>query len=230
MARQKREISKEFLEYQEIIANHQNYATLPNKKNKNGELTWVRQGDAERAEWWDSQKSELMLKDRASVARHIHPIELNGLKPCQVCGKKMSIYPIYPNTNFLKKINQTFEPLEFRHFDGSIESIAIQVQDKYGPVGLFKLAAIFDLDATDENLSNIVSKIIKKSKGLSPGVMSNAPDRLDGFHTYNACCRSTHDTGRHATNLARYSTDRRAYESWAEGDWRGADRLMGIEK
>lgn len=58
--------------------------------------------------------------------------------------------------------------------------------------------------------------------------MSNAPDRLDGFHTYNACCRSEQDTGRHKTNLARYSQDRRAYENWADGNWRGANRLMGV--
>ena len=31
---------------------------------------------------------------------------------------------------------------------------------------------------------------------LSPGAMSNPPDRLDGFHTYNLCCRSKQDTGR----------------------------------
>jgi Alw26I/Eco31I/Esp3I family type II restriction endonuclease len=58
--------------------------------------------------------------------------------------------------------------------------------------------------------------------------MSNAPDRLDGFHTYNACCRGIQDTGRHKSNLARYAQDRRAYENWAEGDWRGANRLMGV--
>jgi len=65
------------------------------------------------------------------------------------------------------------------------------------------------------------------SSRLSPGVMSNPPDRLDGFHTYNACCRSKEDTGRHSSNLKRYTQDRRAYENWAEGDFNLSNRLMG---
>lgn len=35
------------------------------------------------------------------------------------------------------------------------------------------------------------------------------------------------DTGRHSSNLARYSQDRRAYENWSEGDWNLSNRLMG---
>lgn len=61
---------------------------------------------------------------------------------------------------------------------------------------------------------------------LGPGVMSDCPDRLDGFHTYNRCCRSTEDKGRHDDNLARYGEDRRAYEFWSEGDWKAASWLM----
>lgn len=65
-----------------------------------------------------------------------------------------------------------------------------------------------------------------KKGSLSPGAMSNAPDRLDGYHTYNLCCRSKEDTGRHKSNLARYGEDRRAYENWSEGDWKAASWLM----
>lgn len=65
-----------------------------------------------------------------------------------------------------------------------------------------------------------------KKNSMSPGAMSNAPDRLDGYHTYNLCCRSKQDTGRHKSNLARYGEDRRAYENWSEGDWKAASWLM----
>lgn len=61
---------------------------------------------------------------------------------------------------------------------------------------------------------------------MSPGAMSNAPDRLDGYHSYNLCCRGKHDTGRHKSNLARYGEDRRAYENWSDGDWKAASWLM----
>jgi Alw26I/Eco31I/Esp3I family type II restriction endonuclease len=57
--------------------------------------------------------------------------------------------------------------------------------------------------------------------------MSNAPDRFDGFHSFNLCCRGTADTGRHRDNLASYATDRRVFEYWADGDWIAANTLMG---
>jgi Alw26I/Eco31I/Esp3I family type II restriction endonuclease len=62
---------------------------------------------------------------------------------------------------------------------------------------------------------------------LSPGAYSNAPDRFDGFHSDNLCCRSTADKGRSKSNLASYVTDRRVFEHWAAGDWVAADRMMG---
>jgi Alw26I/Eco31I/Esp3I family type II restriction endonuclease len=62
---------------------------------------------------------------------------------------------------------------------------------------------------------------------LSPGAMSNAPDRFDGFHCDNLCCRGTADKGRHKKNLQTYVTDRRVFEYWTSGDWVAADRLMG---
>lgn len=56
--------------------------------------------------------------------------------------------------------------------------------------------------------------------------MSNSPDRFDGFHSDGNCCRSKSDKGRHRDNLQRYSQDRRAYENWADGNWKMANRLM----
>ena len=47
---------------------------------------------------------------------------------------------------------------------------------------------------------------------LSPGAMSNPPDRFDGFHCDNLCCRGTADKGRHKKNLQTYVTDRRVFE------------------
>ena len=58
--------------------------------------------------------------------------------------------------------------------------------------------------------------------------MSNPPDRLDGFHTYNRCCRSKEDKGRSKENLASYSTDRRAFEYWVDGNWIQANKAMGL--
>jgi|SRR3989339_298330 len=71
--------------------------------------------------------------------------------------------------------------------------------------------------------------VYKNRKGtFSPGAMSNAPDRFDGYHSYNLCCRSKEDTGRHKENLQRYGEDRRAYEFWVDGDWKSASWLMQV--
>lgn len=61
---------------------------------------------------------------------------------------------------------------------------------------------------------------------LGPGAMSNFPDRYDGFHTYNRCCRSTEDKGRSRENLKTYGKDRRAYEYFSDGNIHAADRFM----
>ena len=47
----------------------------------------------------------------------------------------------------------------------------------------------------------VIRLIEQKCRGghssmFGPGAMSNFPDRYDGFHTYNRCCRATQDTGR----------------------------------
>lgn len=63
---------------------------------------------------------------------------------------------------------------------------------------------------------------------LGPGAMSNAPDRLDGFHSFNRCCRGHADKGRSKANLASYATDRRAFEFWSDGNWITANKLMGV--
>jgi hypothetical protein len=86
---------------------------------------------------------------------------------------------------------------------------------------------------TGEKPCQICGKVMKldyiypnKKSGFSPGAMSNAPDRLDGFHSYNLCCRSKQDKGRHKSNMARYGEDRRAYENWSDGNWKAASWLM----
>lgn len=169
MARAKRKWHKKFLEYMQFIANHPNYKDMPEVYKTDGSIRWVTSGNSEigkkRLAWWDKKRAELGIKKEGAwiskVARKIHP---TGKKPCQICGKEMSLDYIYPN----------------------------------------------------------------KRNGFSPGAMSNAPDRFEGYHTYNACCRSKHDTGRHKENLSRYGEDRRAYENWADGDWKAASWLMKV--
>jgi Alw26I/Eco31I/Esp3I family type II restriction endonuclease len=227
MSRIKRKMHRNFSEYQEFIVNHPNYASLPNKFSVEGKITWVRVKDRDRTRWWDALKKELKLPDRASVARTIHPAELNGMKPCQVCGEFLSIHYMYLNARTFSQLRAIMPGIGENQFQSNIEQLLKLSLDQGMTEVESMLNQIFKLLDPSKSENHLNIDIIQMNR-LSPGVMSNAPDRLDGFHTYNACCRPTQDTGRHKTNLARYSQDRRAYENWAEGDWRGANRLMGV--
>lgn len=220
-------VSEEFKSYQKFIVAHDNYKTLPNKVSDSGEITWVKVADKNRADWWDNLKSKLGLPDRASVARAIHPKELSGLRPCQPCGRSMSIFAVYPDARMVSKLKVAFPSLEIEHFEQDIYEICQDLWIYEGEPGLTSLQKLFGLSEATNSHEDLAAMLVANGKSLSPGVMSNAPDRLDGFHSFNACCRSSVDKGRHKGNMARYSSDRRAFENWAGGDWVGADRLMG---
>ncbi len=211
-----------------IVAN-KNYAAMPHKFRTDGEILWVSPSDKLRAAWWDKKVKELGCVNRAEVARKIHPKELKGLKPCQICGKDLSIFYIYPNKNTLRKINSIAPEFQFFPFKEDVEEILNTLVNSLGDKGMAEIKSVFNVPANVNNDKESIAEFIKENRKtrLSPGAMSNPPDRLDGFHTYNACCRSSEDTGRHTSNLARYSQDRRVYENWAEGNWNLSNRLMG---
>lgn len=228
------EIHEEFSKYMNYIVKHKNYDDLPFKFNNKNEITWVKTGKScpERTQWWDDKIKELNVVSRSDVAREIHPKELNGFKPCHVCGEKLSIFYIYPSCNTLKKLNKLNPNMQFTIYKESIFEIIDKLCENDNKQ-LNTIAKYFDMKNLPKDKEELKSFIdinyVKESKSgkLSPGVMSNAPDRLDGFHTYNACCRSIKDTGRHKDNMSTYTRDRRAYECWADGDFVLANAIMG---
>jgi Alw26I/Eco31I/Esp3I family type II restriction endonuclease len=144
----------------------------------------------------------------------------------------------YPNGYLKNRIekqidpNFDFDPLE------EIGDLIQRLRDQYGEDILNGLPDLLETGAIDppdlgQNLDRWLtwiedSYIPREPTMLSPGAMSNAPDRFDGFHHFNRCCRGTADSGRHKENLRRYTTDRRVFEHWNGGDWVAADRMMGI--
>jgi Alw26I/Eco31I/Esp3I family type II restriction endonuclease len=224
-----------FTKYQEFIVLHPNYQGLTFKRKENNEIVWVAPKVTEdgklRDIWWQNQAKKLGIEIKAGfyvkVAVAIHPTKLHT---CQICGKSLSVFYIYPNGNTLKKINQTFQT-DFQPFEKNIFEIIDNLLNE-----LEKWKAIFNLTkntqiADYQSLKNHlqISQVDTSSKSFfSPGVMSNAPDRFDGFHSDGNCCRSKSDKGRSKENLQRYGQDRRVYENWADGDWKKADRLMSM--
>ena len=231
--RQKRSWHSNFLDYMDFIVGHPTYAGMPNPFKSDGSVRWVVTGNSRigraRREWWDRKREDLNIpKDRgwlSKAARELHP---TGGKICQICGKEMKVYYIYPRKRPLETLNAIRGlKIEFTIFD-EIDEIVEKVIEHLGDRGFDNIKRIFKIPNNIIKIKADYKRYIVEEcrTKLSPGAMSNAPDRFDGFHTYNRCCRKEQDTGRHSENLERYIEDRRAYEHWAEGDWKAASWLM----
>lgn len=228
-----------FEEYQEFIASHPNYEGLYYDRNKSGRINWVVAGKSPkghiRQRWWDDKCRELNVPLRkgcyAHVARLIHP---TGLHVCQCFGEARSIFYEYPTKSTALLLNRILGT----EIDSDSDSDRVECTIKDIIEGWcdtrekeLKLANAFGLPAPDDrkHLVNLVYKhlVAMDSRRFSPGVMSNPPDRYDGFHSYGLCCRTKFDKGRQVENMQTYGQDRRAYEDWSDGDYNLANRLMG---
>lgn len=224
--------SAEFAKYVEEIAASPAYRGLYIERNRDGVLNWVVTGKSEKGQerlhWWQAQCRKLRIPIKsgcyAIAARAIHPTKRHV---CQCCGKALSIDYVYPNKTLLSAINERFGcDLSQTEKDifAIIKTFCRSQEDIQFFVKKFKLEGITSKNALAEAVKRISSEC---RAPLSPGVMSNCPDRFDGFHSDGLCCRSNTDKGRHADNLKTYTQDRRAYEEWADGNYNLANRLMG---
>ena len=239
MAREERKWNNRFLAYMNMIVNHPNYQGLPIKKKADGSLAWIATAKSEigkeRIEWCLEKADELGLERRAGVYADvmlaIHPTKW---KVCQTCGREMSLYYHYPNANFVKALNRDFNQ-DFTDCDhiSDIWDTLIESGVRKSDLANYLISKCeLDLNpatATKDEIIDALEFACRKGdkKLLGPGAMSNFPDRYDGFHTYNRCCRSSQDKGRSKENLKSYTKDRRAYEYWSDGNIHAANQFMG---
>jgi Alw26I/Eco31I/Esp3I family type II restriction endonuclease len=240
-----------FQKYMEQVVGDPAYASMPDAHYDDGRIQWeapsnrsggkFKDTHQRRREWWTKKAKNLGISTLESqwisrVAKTIHPTQK---KPCKKCGRVMYIRYVYPSSSLIKRLREL--PFLRNSFDVSpledIYSLVTRLHDFYGDVALQTLPSILrggkkypaQRGTLEDWLKWLEAEYVpSEPRTLSPGAMSNAPDRFDGFHSFNRCCRSTADTGRTATNLRSYTTDRRVFEYWASGDWIAADRLMGI--
>lgn len=228
-----------FLQYTEDIVNHPNYQGLYYDRDKEENVNWVVTGKSPkglmRRAWWDKmcQKYNIPIQKGcyAKVARLIHP---TGVKICQCCGEGRSIFYEYPTKNTVAILNRILGTEIDKDSDTERVEYTIRQIIDYWCDTLDKaraLARAFELptpNSKEELIESIYTNLVsQESARFSPGVMSNPPDRFDGYHSYCLCCRTRFDTGRHTENMQTYGQDRRAYEEWSDGDYNLANRLMG---
>ncbi|WP_435354022.1 hypothetical protein [Emticicia sp. SJ17W-69] len=233
----KRQWHPNFLKYTEFIVGHENYKGLFYERGDDKKVKWVITGKSENGQqrriWWDAQCKNYGIKLEAGcyakVALKIHPTKKHI---CQICGKELSLEYVYPNKRTIAGIKKEFG-ITVAPFNKDIFQIVNELVNSADDIE--KVKRIFKIKSTEkltkENLKNYLQNyfVDNFAKGLlSPGAMSNSPDRFDGYHSDGACCRHESDKGRHKANLQRYGQDRRVYENWADGDWKMADRLMSL--
>lgn len=244
MAREKKKYSNEFIEYQEYIVGHENYEGIPYKRKPDGSIVWLAPKQTEigrgRIEWAREKADEFGINTNedgwmAKVMYEVHPTKT---KPCQTCGKVLNLNYIYASKSFIKSIYKEFDCIDDDYQIteitdiNQIVSILLDCEYELEYIKEF-LIEKFKLSKLNKNsdINVIIDECIKKCKygtckNLGPGAMSNFPDRLCGFHSYNRCCRSKEDKGRHKENMDSYNKDRRAYEYWSDGNISLANKYM----
>lgn len=224
------------LKYQEDIVTHPNYANIAYKRSSNGNISWM---DTEASPIWKQRLSfwenkmkffgfnDVGIRDsgiRQKIAVLNHP---NKQHICLFTGNTLFIDYRYPAPNKIDLLNKGYDE-DFKYYDLDILQLA-SILFKNDKCKLF--CEIFNIQIDFKKLPELIDYIQKdyidkeKRGYVSPGVMSNSPDRLDGFHSYNSDVRDVCDKGRRKENLKRYTQDRRVYEKWSDGDWKMADRL-----
>ena len=237
MSRNLKHYAPEFIEYQEQIIEDKNYRGLPIDRNEDGSLRWVAPKSTVtgkgRLDWADRKIKEYHIESDKPYADLMYAIHPTKEKACQTCGRVMSLKYIYLNANLIKTFQKKFD-MTFDYCTSIYEAYDETV--KQVPENELKLFLIkeFHLDLNIEaDRSTILDeceracRIHGTSKLLGPGAMSNFPDRFDGFHSYNRCCRKKEDKGRSDENLRSYTKDRRAYEYWSDGNIHSANGYMG---
>lgn len=249
------EANQLFLEYEENIVNSPIYAGMPDARREDGSIQWEAPSNRSGGEyqfthdrrltWWKNKAAEIGVNTTenhwiSKVAKRIHPDKLH---PCKACGRVMDIRYRYLSLNFIKRVralpyyndelelNELTDILDFiPRFTDMFGSKAFASLPKLLRCTHFSTASITqlnlgeNLNAWEEWISD--HYVPSEPSMLGPGTMSNAPDRLDGFHSFNRCCRKTADKGRSRENLASYTSDRRAFENWSDGNWIEANQLM----
>ncbi|NLV82438.1 MAG: Alw26I/Eco31I/Esp3I family type II restriction endonuclease [Synergistaceae bacterium] len=239
MAHEKKNWHPAFIKYIDFILNHQNYKGLPIKNINKGSSSWLASAKTEigkdRIIWCEEKARQLgMIVEPGVYAKVMLDIHPTKWKVCQICGKKMSLYYHYPNANFVKSIKSTFniECSKVEHISDIWETL-LQHNFDHDIIAAFMIkqgALILNPCSTSktEIIANLENVCRNNGKALlGPGAMSNFPDRFDGFHSYNRCCRSIQDKGRSKENLKSYTKDRRAYEHWSGGNIQAANQFMG---
>lgn len=226
-----------FEEYKNFIVNNEAYKGLPYVRKKDGSIVWVATKQSKigkkRIEWAlnKAEKFGISKNDNSFYRKVMFMVHPTKEKVCQICGESMSLDYIYPNKSFQKFLSKNYD------YEPNVFDDIYDVSNHFKEEGKSDLEIIkilnksIKLEGNFNDLTIYIKSVIEacrngEKKSLGPGAMSNFPDRYDGFHSYNRCCRQEFDKGRNPDNMKTYSKDRRAYENWSDGNIHAANKFM----
>lgn len=190
----------------ETIVSHENYAGMPDARKDNGEIQWAAPSNRgpgkfqftndKRRDWWRARARDVGIDPNSPewlsrTAKLIHPAKE---KPCVWCGRILDIRYVYPTNRLfgrVKKLKFFREQFELDSLE-RIDSLLQRLVKEFGnPIfahlpSLLKKKGI-EIPAIPAQLEKWLHWVEQKyipqePRGiLSPGAMSNAPDRLDGY-------------------------------------------------
>ena len=196
-----------FQKYMEQIASDPAFEGMPDLHYDDGRIQWeapsnraggkFKDSHQRRRDWWAQKAESLGISTQegrwiSRVAKTIHPTKR---KPCKKCGQDMDIRYVYPRLTFLDSVMRL--PFVGADFETStledIFALVGRLHDQFGDQVLATLPTLFKVKAdypgeratVHDWLAWIESDYVpREPTTMSPGAMSNAPDRLDGFHSW----------------------------------------------
>jgi hypothetical protein len=208
-AENKRMWHPNFLKYTDDIVGNKNYEGLFYERGADKKVKWVVAGKSEKGQkrraWWDIQCQKYGIKIEAGcyakVALLVHPTKMHT---CQICGRELSIKYIYPNSRLIgalrKDLGIEIEPFTKNIYE-IVEDCTSNEIEKVKKIFRINSTEILSKETLNEYLQNNYVNVFAKGL-LSPGAMSNSPDRFDGYHSDGACCRHDSDKGTSQIKLA----------------------------
>lgn len=232
-------VHENFQEYVENIVSHPNYEGLPYTRDKQDHVNWVTATNSKlgkkRKEWALKKAKGLGIQSETNIYSKVmfalHPTKETV---CQICGSSMSIRYIYPGQHFINKLEKDFDfiPNTFDSiYDVNDYLLKNEFKSEEELKGYYIKYLKLKINSEQYTLDELIDYIeelcrVDGKRTFSPGAMSNFPDRFDGYHSYNKCCRQKEDKGRHQDNMKSYNKDRRAYENWSDGNIHAANKFM----
>ncbi|HFI0578085.1 TPA: hypothetical protein ACGO28_000429 [Streptococcus suis] len=227
-----------FISYMEEIIAHPNYRNLPIRFKDDGSPVWGATKTAKkdttskkREEWADEKARQLGLeassKKYANTMFAIHPTKK---KACQGCGNTMDLHYIYPTQYTISYFEKNFA-YQFDRYDSIYDILHKLPQHETAIQQYLIQKAKLPVEWEQQSIKDVLTEVellcrTEGKKIFRSGASSHFPERFDGFHSLNLCCRTQKDKLDVKGTTANQHQEQAFYKYWVDGNSCAAKQLM----